>query len=105
MKTRLGFVSNSSSSSFVIRKSALDIYQINELRRLFKEHKNYFETNTEEDDYVFSGRLEAHNGKNEEGKDSSPLANIVDELMDKWKISPMYDYMIEYEGFAELCDR
>ncbi len=49
MKTRLGFVSNSSSSSFVISKKFLSPYQIERIKNHLKESKELSPADWEED--------------------------------------------------------
>jgi len=60
VKVRSGFVSNSSSSSFVIRKSALTIDQRNELLEIFLVHNGSYTTEIEVNETTYSGELEAH---------------------------------------------
>jgi hypothetical protein len=100
MKIRSGFVSNSSSSSFVIRKSALTSDQKNELLEIFLVHNGQYTTNIESDEMTYSGELEAHNAFDEYGNE--PLTNIIENLMMRWKIKPLKDYNISYESNCEL---
>jgi len=101
MKIRNGFVSNSSSSSFIVRKSALTEEQQRELRDLFYKHSYQFETEVTETKEFFLGDLEAHNGLH---TGDSPIAHIFSDLMDEWNIKIIKDWNIEYCGSCELED-
>lgn len=101
MKLRTGFVSNSSSSSFIIRKSALTMEQKNELMKIFNRHEHYYTTEVELTEKTYQGTLEAHNAIDEDGY-TEPLANIIEDLMMKWKIKPYKDYSIAYEDSVGL---
>ena len=62
MKIRSGFVSNSSSSSFILRKESFKEEDLEKIRDFFKERGGSY--NTEligEDDLYMWGDLEAHN--------------------------------------------
>ena len=101
MKIRNGFISNSSSSSFIIRKSVLTKEQEQELKIIFKKHEDNYNTSIKENPQFFEGYLEAHNALDEEGYDE-PLSDIIESLMDKWKIKTFKDYNIQYEDEAYL---
>jgi hypothetical protein len=62
MKIRIGFVSNSSSSSFCIYKKLMTAKQIEEFRDLLHNRSNgdYCETSIGEDGDYFIGSLDMH---------------------------------------------
>ena len=78
MKVRVGYVSNSSSSSFIIRKSVLTEEQLNKLRAFFEEHKDWHETEMKEDDHILWGEVAAHSGVNGNAPANILLCYIVD---------------------------
>jgi hypothetical protein len=62
MKIRVGFVSNSSSSSFCIYKKLMTNKQIDEFREIIKSaNRNDEETSLGEDGNYFIGELSIHN--------------------------------------------
>jgi len=61
MKIRNGFVSNSSSSSFILKKEGLTKEQVNTMQEFMKKYNGGFETEIEETDKTFEGYVEAHN--------------------------------------------
>jgi hypothetical protein len=63
MKVRIGFVSNSSSSSFCIYKKIMSGKQIEEFKNLLEieNHQNGDETYIEEDGNYFIGNLDQNN--------------------------------------------
>jgi len=87
MKHRLGYVSNSSSSSFIIRKAVLTEEQQNKLRDFFKEHLGCYETFMEEDASTFSGEVEAHNGVDNKETADKLLGYLIEsfEIPLAWK--------------------
>ena len=111
MKVRSGFVSNSSSSSFILRKSALNPKEMNEIKEFFKLRDGWFNTEIMgEDDKYLWGDLEAHNqasslGYDEEDKDEdSPedddtASKMFSDMMDDLSLTPE-DYCIKYEDFV-----
>ena len=81
MKIRLGFVSNSSSSSFVIGKNFMTKKQIEEFSiwaNQFNEDDDTCESYIHEDNYYFFGEISIH----ESEKIKSFLKNI--------KVNPKY---------------
>jgi len=62
MKIRNGFVSNSSSSSFVISKEALSQEQINKLLEYSDSEENYDGWNLHEERYFIKGYTIMDNG-------------------------------------------
>jgi hypothetical protein len=109
MKIRNGFVSNSSSSSFVIRKSALNKEKLDELLKILNKYNNTFETEFIENDKYISGYLESHNhcffGENDEGDyDDQTAFKMVDDFINEIGLTEK-DYLTEYCGdVASLID-
>jgi hypothetical protein len=103
MKKRTGFVSNSSSSSFILRKSVLSEDQINELRSFFKKYDNSYNTSVEESSDFFEGDVEAHNNFND---DESTASDLLVDLVDSFGLTlPRKKYFhIVYEDYAKLED-
>lgn len=80
MKIRNGFVSNSSSSSFIIRKDVLNKRQLTKLTKFFNYYNNNFETKVEEDSHYFKGYLESHNvvfDDEKDIKDNIPINQLI----------------------------
>lgn len=59
MKVRSGFVSNSSSSSFVIAKAHMTPFQIEEFSKFIQETNSYAEYYTDELKHYFVGHGES----------------------------------------------
>jgi hypothetical protein len=95
MKRRNGFVSNSSSSSFILRKSALTKEQTQEIKALFRQHKDKGETSIAEDDEFYRGDLEAHNAISDQ---CAPLHVLFADLMNNHGLAIGEDWDIEYCG-------
>jgi len=103
MKKRIGFVSNSSSSSFVVRMKVLTPEQIEEIKAFAKKHEHWFETEIEIGTEFIEGYLEAHNGTEEE--DDSTALEIFSEMMDSYGVTSK-DYATEYcGGIDEVKER
>jgi len=110
MKVRTGFVSNSSSSSFIVRKSALSTEEMNKVREFFQQRDGWFNTEIMgEDETYLWGDLEAHNTANtfdfedepEEGEpnDKETANNLFTEMMYSFSIGNK-DYCNRYEEYV-----
>lgn len=84
MKIHNGFVSNSSSSSFILKKAVLTYDQINKVREFLCKHDGYFESSYKEDDEYFTGYLEAHNEI--EGEEET-ACRLFDNLIYSFQVS------------------
>ncbi len=101
MKIRQGFVSNSSSSSFVLRKSVLTNEQINEILNFKEKRNDWFETEIREESDYFVGYLECHNGTDEDG--GSTAEDIFLNMLSNWGLLNSENYASEYCGSIEDC--
>ena len=89
------FVSNSSSSSFVVRKSALNEEQVSKVKEFANKHENWFETEIEIGEEYIEGYLECHNGTEAENHETAE--EVFTSLMDDFGVTPK-DYAREYCG-------
>ncbi len=110
MKIRTGFVSNSSSSSFVIRKSALTEAQVAQIVEFYDKRNDYYCTGYLKDDGTFiSGDLESHNtcerweedGETGGFDDKDTACVLFGELIDSFGVSSE-DYDQRYEDYPEI---
>lgn len=110
MKVRTGFVSNSSSSSFIVRKSALTDNQLSQLKAFIELRKDWYETEMYKEDhnYLWSD-VEAHNAAycsdaeeadDEEinPNDSETASDLLIEMMEDFDIG-RNDFSIRYEEY------
>lgn len=99
MKKRNGFVSNSSSSSFILRRSALSRRMTIKVGEFFKKHDGHFETcldgNLKDDEYM-TGDLDAHNTIEGESGTASVLFR---DLLEEGGITSK-DYCSRYEDYV-----
>jgi len=85
MKVRSGFVSNSSSSSFIIRKSALTENQEMMIRIFFDAYGDGILDELNEDEKFFEGSVNCHRGTPWSGNllRSNMLCKILENLNDE----------------------
>ena len=95
MKIRNGFVSNSSSSSFIIKTEGLDPKVLTKIYHFFAESSAFnTEIDREEDGYIF-GELEAHWAS--ECYDMYPSdENAFDDLMETYDV----EYVSRYGDYV-----
>ena len=108
MKVRNGFVSNSSSSSFIIKKSSLTESQLQIVLDFLDRRKRCFETELQENtEKYLIGRVEAHNiaddsdwideiSKDDAIYDNDTAANLLDAMLIAFGLGTK-DYCIRYE--------
>lgn len=94
MTKRDGFVSNSSSSSFVVRTSSLTPEQVDKVKAFASKHHRWFDTDITIGVEFIEGYLEAHNGVEDGGETAE---QSFSNLMDAFGVTSE-DYAREYCG-------
>jgi hypothetical protein len=74
MKIRNGFISNSSTSSFVVAKAYMTEEQIKEFGKFITKQEEYEEYYIKETEYYFSGSGDEHLGRDYDRK----LLELID---------------------------
>lgn len=95
MKKREGFVSNSSSSSFIIRKAVLTKEQYKEVIDILENGE--YATDYEEDDRFIYGDAEAHNPTWK----SCCATQLTELMIEKYNFNNN-DFDIKYEDYPSL---
>ena len=95
MKKRLKFVSNSSSSTFIIRKSGLPSTAFKAISDFFEKYDGHGNTDFDQksiDTLFLKGELESHWGPEDSG---TTYRELFEDILEKYDIDSV-DYEIRY---------